>query len=561
MPGYADVLNPDLLERIPLDARVVLDVGCGTGALGAEYKRRNPACRFLGIEADPDAARIAAKRLDQVVTGDVEADPMPFEGLRIDCLIYGDVLEHLRDPWTLLRLQARSLSPRGLVLICMPNAEHWSFAERLLRGSFDYEDQGLFDRTHLRWFTQSTTLRALADAGLVAHSASPRIFDLSAARAFTKVMEPSLAALGIDAASYLGRASPLQYVWRAGPVELPRLHIVSSMLSPVGGVSDVRVTEPMAAIATDASIIAHVVPHAQTVDLPPNVPKIFILHRPALVGDAALPLLRHMLDAGYLVVCEFDDHPGYIPVLQQPDVLNFRAVHAIQTSTEPLAEVLRAMNPEVAVFPNAIRRLPDVRNYADPGRLTLFFGALNRQDDWRPFVPALNRVAAMAGARLQFKVVADREFFDALETPNKSFAPLCDYQTYNDILSRCDVSFMPLTDNAFNRCKSDLKYLEAAACRVTPLASAVVYGDTIEDGRTGLLFADADGLQRQLLRLLSDTGLGRSLGDSARSYVMRHRMLAYQVARRADWYKSLWNRRETLHRELLARMPQLASEA
>jgi hypothetical protein len=284
----------------------------------------------------------------------------------------------------------------------------------------------------------------------------------------------------------------------------------------------------MAAIATDASIIAHVVPHAQTVDLPPNVPKIFILHRPALVGDAALPLLRHMLDAGYLVVCEFDDHPGYIPVLQQPDVLNFRAVHAIQTSTEPLAEV---------------------------------FGALNRQDDWRPFVPALNRVAAMAGARLQFKVVADREFFDALETPNKSFAPLCDYQTYNDILSRCDVSFMPLTDNAFNRCKSDLKYLEAAACRVTPLASAVVYGDTIEDGRTGLLFADADGLQRQLLRLLSDTGLGRSLGDSARSYVMRHRMLAYQVARRADWYKSLWNRRETLHRELLARMPQLASEA
>jgi glycosyltransferase involved in cell wall biosynthesis len=344
-------------------------------------------------------------------------------------------------------------------------------------------------------------------------------------------------------------------------VELPKLHVVSSMLSPVGGVSDVRVTEPMAAIATDASLITHVVPHAQLVDLPLHVPKIFILHRPALVGEAALPMLRQMLDLGYVVVCEFDDHPDYIPILQQPDVLNFCAVHAIQTSTEPLADVLRAINPEVAVFPNAIRRLPDIRNYADPGRVTLFFGALNRQGDWRPFVPALNRVAAIAGARLQFEVVADREFFDALQTPNKSFTPLCDYQTYNDILSRCDVSFMPLIDNTFNRCKSDLKYLEAAAHRVTPLASAVVYGDSIEEGRTGLLFGDADGLQRQLLRLVSDPGLGRALGDAARNYVMRHRMLAYQVARRADWYKSLWNRRETLHRELLARMPQLVREA
>ena len=69
MSIYPDVPNPDLLDRIPLDARVVLDVGCGSGALGAEYKRRNPGCRYLGIEPDPDAARIAARRLDEVATG------------------------------------------------------------------------------------------------------------------------------------------------------------------------------------------------------------------------------------------------------------------------------------------------------------------------------------------------------------------------------------------------------------------------------------------------------------------------------------------------------------
>src|ERR1700722_11956707 len=147
MPAYSDYPNPDLLERIPLDARVILDVGCGAGALGAEYKRRNPACRVLGIESDPASARIAATRLDEVANIDVETDPLPFpdlaSGAAIDCIIYGDVLEHLRDPWRVLKLQAQALSHNGTVLICMPNAEHWSFAERLLRGTFDYEDQGL----------------------------------------------------------------------------------------------------------------------------------------------------------------------------------------------------------------------------------------------------------------------------------------------------------------------------------------------------------------------------------------------------------------------------------
>ena len=380
-----------MLERIPLDARVILDIGCGSGALGAEYKRRNPACRVLGIESDPASARIAATRLDEVANIDVETDPLPFpdlgSGLTIDCIIYGDILEHLRDPWRVLKLQAQALSPNATVLICMPNVEHWSFAERLLRGTFDYEDQGLFDRTHLRWFNMDTTRRAITEAGLVPQGVVPRIFDLPQARAFTRAMEPALAALGIDAETYLRRAAPLQHVWRARRTEMPLLHVVSTMLPPVGGVSEVRVTEPMAAIATDSSIAVRIVQDFEPIDLPDDAPKIFIFHRPMLAGEQGLGFIRRLIDRGYLVVCEFDDHPDYIPVLQRPDVQNFRAVHAVQTSTEPLGDFFRHVNPEVMVFPNAIKRLPDIRNYADPSRLTLFFGGLNREEDWPQFLP------------------------------------------------------------------------------------------------------------------------------------------------------------------------------
>jgi 2-polyprenyl-3-methyl-5-hydroxy-6-metoxy-1,4-benzoquinol methylase len=559
--SYPDQTNPDLLDRIPLDARTILDVGCGTGALARDYKLRNPAAKVYGIELDAQVARLARERMDELAVCDVEAQPLPFGDTRFDCIIYGDILEHLRDPWAVLARHAPMLTESGTALICVPNADHWSFAFRLLRGNFDYEDQGLFDRTHLRWFTFATMGAALTKAGLHPHDVTGRVFDAKEAENFTRLVEPVLAAMGVDRTDYLNRARPLQHVWRARHRALPQMRVISTMLAPVGGVSQVRVIEPMRALSTDPTITA-MVNNGFDIDEPgAEAPKVFIFHRPLLAGDAGLEPIRQLLSRNYVVVCEFDDHPDYIPVLQRPDVQNFRAVHAIQTSTEALAAVLRRENPEVIVFPNAIGSLPPVRNYTDPGRVTLFFGGLNREQDWPPYVEALNAVAAFAGERLHFEIVNDRALFDALQTPHKNFTPLCDYPTYMEILGRCEVSFMPLLDTPFNRCKSDLKYLEAAASRVTALASPVVYGETIADGRTGMLFRDATELQRRLARVVVNPEIGRVMGDAARGYVARHRMGAYQVARRAMWYRSLWARREELNAALLARVPELVTPA
>jgi glycosyltransferase involved in cell wall biosynthesis len=387
---------------------------------------------------------------------------------------------------------------------------------------------------------------------------SPRIFDAARAQEFAAAMRPALDALGINFENYVGRSAPLQFVWRALRRPVQQLFVTSSMLAPVGGVSDVRVIEPMRAIGTDPSVSTLVVESFAPASPADDAAKIFIFHRPLLAGTHGLEPVRHLIRAGYLVLCEFDDHPDYIPVLQRPDVQNFRAMHALQTSTEPLAEVLRQQNPEVAVFPNAVNVLPDARNYSNFARLSLFFGGLNRDEDWPPFLPALNAVAALAGERLHFQIVNDRGLFDALQTPHKTFTPLCDYETYQDIMSRCEISFMPLVDGPFNRCKSDLKFLEAAKYRVTPLASHVVYGHSVEDGRTGLLFNDARDLQQRLLRLVANPEFGLALGDAARAYVTEHRMLAYQVARRINWYRSLWSRRAELHQSLITRVPDLA---
>ena len=323
----------------------------------------------------------------------------------------------------------------------------------------------------------------------------------------------------------------------------------------MGGVTDVRVTYPLQAMASDPAVVARIFRIEDIQALTADAPGIAILHRPILSGEAGMAHLRRLHEGGWLTITEFDDHPDHFPALRGAEVYSFSGVHAVQTTTQSLADILRARNPEVAVFPNAIQELPEPRNFTNPDVLTLFFGAFNRENDWRALMPALNQVAAVAGERLRFQVVHDQAFYAALETPHKKFTPICDHATYFKLLGDCEISFMPLADTAFNRAKSDLKFIEAGACRVAPLASPIVYSSVIVDGKTGLIFRDDEELRARLLQLVSFPGLAREIAESARAYVMRDRMLADQVGPRLNWYCDLWARREELSMALRARVP------
>ncbi len=555
-----DYANPELLEKIPLTAGVVLDVGCGAGALGAAYLRRNPKARVLGIERDAGLAAQAALRLSEVVCGDVEAAPMPFVvPAGLDCIVYGDILAHLADPWGVLAAQVGYLNPEGTVLVCMPNIEHWSLAARLLTGTFDYEDSGLLSRAHLRWFTPRMMGEALRQAGLQLADVAPRPAARAPAERFVTAITPGLEAIGVDPAEYLNRAAPLQFIWRARRQGPERLELSATMLAPLGGVSDVRVIEPVRALRTDSALLGQIVSEPEIDPCLPAAPRIAVLHRPLLLGDSGIARIRALIDKDYVVVSEFDDHPCFMQErgVNLDELLTFRAVHAVQTSTPALAETLRPQNPEMGMFPNGIFELPPMRNFMHPEHMTLFFAALNRGPDWAPLMPALNEVARALGPRLHFHVLFDEAFFDALESPHKRFDPMADYAGYMRMLGEAEIAFMPLADTAFNRAKSDLKFIEAGAARVAALASEVVYGESIEDERTGLIFRDGAELRTALLRLLAYPEATKRLANAARAYVSGERMLAYQVAARAAWYRSLWARRGALNEALRLRVPEL----
>src|SRR3712207_910231 len=103
--------RPEILEHVPTTARRVLDLGCATGTTGAALKQRQDA-HVTGVEIEPEYAREAASRLDEVIEGDVAA--VTVDGT-YDALIAADILEHLADPWTTLRRYAGHLQPGATV--------------------------------------------------------------------------------------------------------------------------------------------------------------------------------------------------------------------------------------------------------------------------------------------------------------------------------------------------------------------------------------------------------------------------------------------------------------
>jgi 2-polyprenyl-3-methyl-5-hydroxy-6-metoxy-1,4-benzoquinol methylase len=143
----------------------VLDVGCDTGRLGEALTRLRGAV-VDGIERDVAAAEHARTRLHHVWQRSVD-DADAFAGLGpYDVVLFLDVLEHLFDPWRVLRDSVRVLRPGGIVHAVVPNVAHLSVVRRLLLGRFDYEDVGMMDRTHVRWFTRKSIRECFEQAGL-----------------------------------------------------------------------------------------------------------------------------------------------------------------------------------------------------------------------------------------------------------------------------------------------------------------------------------------------------------------------------------------------------------
>jgi 2-polyprenyl-3-methyl-5-hydroxy-6-metoxy-1,4-benzoquinol methylase len=164
-----DLDNPNSAHTITLDmvghSTRVLEFGCGPGHVTRALKERG--CEVTGLEGDPVAAERAAEHAEQVLVTDFDVEDYTAKlvGEQYDVALFGDVLEHVREPVDLLRSVRPLLRRGGYVVISLPNIAHIDVRLALLRGKFEYKPWGLLDETHLRFFTRDSVEQLAREAG------------------------------------------------------------------------------------------------------------------------------------------------------------------------------------------------------------------------------------------------------------------------------------------------------------------------------------------------------------------------------------------------------------
>lgn len=160
---YYENVREDMLKYIPSDVGRVLEFGCGSGRFSALVKDKFGS-ESWAVEIDKESAKAASAKLDKVLCCDAfEAiDMLPDD--YFDCIIFFDILEHLVNPYELLLLVKKKLTKKGVIVTSIPNIRFYrTFKDFVLRGEWDYQNKGVLDKTHLRFFTCKSILKMFDD--------------------------------------------------------------------------------------------------------------------------------------------------------------------------------------------------------------------------------------------------------------------------------------------------------------------------------------------------------------------------------------------------------------
>ncbi|PWK17724.1 class I SAM-dependent methyltransferase [Xanthomarina spongicola] len=164
---YFENERMEMLQFLPKNAKYVLDVGCSNGGFGNLIKSKTSA-EVWGIEPLEHASDNAKKALDKVITKSCELAIDELPSKYFDAIFFNDVLEHLIDPYSVLEIMKEKLKDDGKIISSIPNIRyHRTFLKLLFKKDWEYQDEGVLDRTHLRFFTYKSISNMYENAGYV----------------------------------------------------------------------------------------------------------------------------------------------------------------------------------------------------------------------------------------------------------------------------------------------------------------------------------------------------------------------------------------------------------
>lgn len=272
--------------------------------------------------------------------------------------------------------------------------------------------------------------------------------------------------------------------------------------------------------------------------------------------------LQWLRERGCLLFTEWDDHPDLFPELIRQRLLATQLAplvlcHALHSSSAALVGALAHEQPLGLVFENGPAQVPPLdleRQHRLP--LRLFIGNQNRQADQARLVPAL---AAWLhdDPQLQIVCVGDSALAAALTRQRLECHPLLPYASYRQLLRSCQIALLPLSTSLPNRCKTVIKWAEAAADSVVVVAGPELYGSVQQDGsgnQTAVVVKELDALV-PAARALAANPLQRCVvAAQAHRWVQQAWCLDGLLPQRLEAYQALWNRRAQIDRRLVERL-------
>jgi 2-polyprenyl-3-methyl-5-hydroxy-6-metoxy-1,4-benzoquinol methylase len=171
---YFSHARSDILSLIPDSASRIFEVGCGDGATLRMLQRLFKPSFVGGIDIAWQAVEALRPHANLALQGNIEYMELPDEVRDIDVILCLDVLEHLLDPWTVVKRLHERLSERGVIIACIPNIRYHRVSLPLLfHGKWELENAGILDRTHLRFFVKKTAIELMTSSGLHLHAVRP----------------------------------------------------------------------------------------------------------------------------------------------------------------------------------------------------------------------------------------------------------------------------------------------------------------------------------------------------------------------------------------------------
>ena len=521
----------------------MLDIGCGDGANAFAYRRRNPGAFYVGLETNAVLANQARKFCSVVY----EVDPE-----------HQSITQYLEQhgPFDLVILKLSTVGMAGMLARLA-----------MLRPFLSTSALAVLDATDLARYAGEA--KGLTDALSVSSSTvqwlntrlNPIGWRVIDAQASQKLEDTSQAGSGQSE----NRVTK-DWVFRLQSLAEPSreiLNVAALGLKRTAGVTEARVDYPLSALRAEP--YTRVIWEAGQLVIPNDMkPGILMLHRYQLSRDDALAkAVDGYIEKGWLVVLDFDDDPRFWPDNVKNEFLGFRQVHAVSVSTPKLADLVSTWNPNVKLLPNAVFEVPWLEDKlikpSIENPLRIFYGALNREEDIRQVSASLFSILKQYAERIEIEVIHDKNFFDSLPDGLAArFHSVLPVNDYYRLMMSCDVALLPLRDTDFNRCKSDLKFIESCAYGLIPICSTVVYYERKAHRQIGIFPKGPDSWGRAIELLLNDNDQLNLRRNAGRAYVLRERMHAHLVREREDWYRNLLNQRAEIESQRRDRLLSLS---